>query len=502
MMKSCLSCIVTARWSWLCYWLLFSRFVTAQEVDWSIIDRALQSDQAAILEQTKSTKTPQFAALLQAHTAPLAAERYWLPRPRTVTNKSDEATQQLYSEWLASRTPIVEQRWQWAKQAISVGNVTRAWELLHRILVDQPNHIGARLLLGYRFHQQAWHRPPTVALLQAGKVDHPQFGWMSEEDVKRYESGQRFYRGNWISMDKEMQLRTTIQNGWRIETPHYQLTTNYSLDEGLRMARRLEELVEAWQQLFPLYFVSPKDLQQRLNEVEKLLAAKTADPQTVASKLPAWSWEQRKFNVVLLATRDEYNQQLKAAQPNIAQTLGIYFASTKTAYFFVGRDQDPGTVLHEATHQLFQESARTSNTAGATCGFWMLEAVACYMETLETIPQGWFVGGTDTLRVKAARQRLLRDQFYVPLAELNAKSMKQLQADPNLPKIYSQSAGLWQFLMHAQAGRFRAPALQSLQMIYRPAPPVQARDVEQLWPLKSEELDTAYREYLKQFGAP
>ncbi len=35
------------------------------------------------------------------------------------------------------------------------------------------------------------------------------------------------------------------------------------------MARRLEELVEAWQQLFPLYFVSPKDLQLRLSEVEK-----------------------------------------------------------------------------------------------------------------------------------------------------------------------------------------------------------------------------------------
>ncbi len=85
-------------------------------------------------------------------------------------------------------------------------------------------------------------------------------------------------------------------------------------------------------------------------------------------------------------------------------------------------------MLHEATHQLFQESARTSNTAGLNMRFWMLEAVACYMETLETIPQGWFVGGTDALRVKAARQRLLSDQFYIPLAELNAKSMKQLQS--------------------------------------------------------------------------
>src|SRR5690606_41316374 len=55
---------------------------------------------------------------------------------------------------------------------------------------------------------------------------------------------------------------------------------------------------------------------------------------------------------------------------------------------------------------------------GVRHNFWLIEAIACYFESLAPREGYLTVGGTETQRFRAAQYRLLNDRFYVPLAEL------------------------------------------------------------------------------------
>ncbi|MGC4004463.1 MAG: hypothetical protein QM811_15625 [Pirellulales bacterium] len=266
-------------------------------------------------------------------------------------------------------------------------------------MYENPDHAAARAALGYERYEGRWLRPATIALLKSGNVLHPTFGWLPADHVKRYEGKSRFYRNKWLSIEEDAQLRTTIQNGWRIESESYVVTTNHSLEEGARLSKRLEELREVWLRVYAGYLFTADELRTRFD------AAADDKPQK-----PLFASGKR-FAVALFVDREQYNAALKPAQPRIDITLGIYFAKTKTAYFFAGEEQDPGTVFHEATHQLFQESRPTSVDAGGKGCFWMVEAAACYMETLADAGDGWTVGGVETPRVLAARNDCWSTRF-------------------------------------------------------------------------------------------
>ena len=46
-----------------------------------------------------------------------------------------------------------------------------------------------------------------------------------------------------MTADEETRLRRENHDPWRVETDHYVVTTNDSLEEGVALARRLEQLV-------------------------------------------------------------------------------------------------------------------------------------------------------------------------------------------------------------------------------------------------------------------
>jgi len=215
---------------------------------------------------------------------------------------------------------------------------------------------------------------------------------------------------------------------------------------------------------------------------------------------------------VLCATRRQYVAELEPLEPAIGRTNGIYWAPTRTVWFFdepaavvTGEEHAGGgleafTIHHEATHQLFAEArppapaAAAAAGAGERCGFWAVEAVACYMETLAPMPHGWTVGGLDAGRVPAARQRLLEEGDYVPLAELAALGRAALQADDRLTWIYSQAAGLADFLMNGRGGRYREAFLAYLARVY--AGTADADTLARLCGRTYAELDEEYRRHL------
>ncbi|MBL7194415.1 MAG: hypothetical protein ISS73_10720, partial [Pirellulales bacterium] len=169
---------------------------------------------------------------------------------------------------------------------------------------------------------------------------------------------------------------------------------------------------------------------------------------------------------------------------------------TQTTYFFESDDVAAGTVFHEATHQLFAESRRTSRLAGEQHGFWVIEAVACYMESLEPTETGWRLGGLDHGRVPMAVERLTLDNFYVPLETLCSLGRGEFQAHPQLPPLYSQISGLADFFLNGQQGRYREAFLTYLQRIYTGSG--RPDSLAALCDTDFEDLDEQYRRHVSR----
>jgi hypothetical protein len=364
-----------------------------------------------------------------------------------------------------------------AGRALNAHQPRVAYELLVEALRENPDQEQARAILGYQRYGDLWQTAFAAARTKAGQVWHEKYGWLPAAQVARYEQGSRYHNGRWVSAEEDARLHQDIKNGWQIETEHYAITTNCSLEEGVALSRRLERLYSIWQQVFPTYAMTEAELSK--------LFQNPAGPRR----------SRKQHNVIYFRNREEYNAWF-ADEPQIAMSLGIYRFDKKAAYFFAGKDQEPGTVDHEATHQLFWETRPVAPDVGAKNNFWAVEAVAVFMESLVEHDGYYTLGGLQEGRVPAAYQRLVKDNFYVPLAELTAMGMKTLQRDPRLPKIYSQSAGLAWFLMSGQDGGLRDLFTTYLQAIYSGR-----ADDGTLAKLTGEtysNLDRSYEEFMKQ----
>ena len=245
----------------------------------------------------------------------------------------------------------------------------------------------------------------------------------------------------------------------------------------MRLATRLERLYDAWQQMFAGFVAN-----------EARLARRYAGQAAVRS-------EPARHKVVYYRDRDEYVAALEKQEPDIGISTGFYLAEKKTAYFFDSGAEDDSNLNHEATHQLFSELGRSVRDVGREANFWVVEGIACYMESL-ALENGWhLLGGEDAVRLRDAEHRLVVDEFYVPLAELTSYSMERLKRDPKIAMLYSQSSGLTYFLLNYDGGRYRAPLVDYLAAIY------QGRDrpgtLAKLCSTSDTDLDREYRQFIK-----
>lgn len=441
---------------------------------------------AAWCDEQKQPELAQRTRAWSLKRDPLKLYLFDLPASRAAEDAAMTVDDQPPSaQWLAEfhklRDAQAESLFALAKQAIKEHRPSLAYELVGEAARENPDHKQARSLLGYVKIQDAWRTPYEVKQLSAGKVWHDKFGWLPKAHVSRYDAGERFYKGRWISTDDEAKLRSDMARGWRVESEHYAVTTNHSLEEGVKLSQRLEKLYRIWQQVFVRFGASEAELAKRLD-------GKGARPR-----------DARQHNVVYYRTRDEYNRALEPLQPRIAMTLGIYFDTSQTAYFFAGEDQEPGTLYHEATHQLFQETRPVAKELGRRDNFWIIEAIACYMESLEE-QQGYVtLGGASAGRMPAATERLLVDKYYVPLAELAPLGLAEMQAHADISKLYSQSAGLAQFLMHAGGGKYREALVAYLDAVY--SGKAKPGTLAGLTDSDFDGLDAAYRQFVESTAA-
>ena len=283
--------------------------------------------------------------------------------------------------------------------------------------------------------------------------------------------------GRWITAEEDARLHRDIRSGWDVETEHYTIRTDYSLEAAVALGGKLENLCRLWRQMFLGFYSSEA-------HVLNLLSSRQPhgpDPY--------------RFSVVYYRDRDDYNRALRKSMPNIGISVGVFWPKTGKSYFFAGQGSDPRTMYHEATHQLFQQSRHASPAVEKNGNFWIVEGIAVYMESLRR-ENGWNVlGGLDDLRVVAARQHLVEGDFYVPFAELVGYNMQQVQGDPKVRSLYSQAAGMASFLIHYDGGHYRSALAAYLSEVYS------GRDdrgaLARLTGASYEELDRQYHAFLK-----
>jgi hypothetical protein len=357
-------------------------------------------------------------------------------------------------------------------------NVTDAYVLFFRVLREDPDHTRSREALGYKLEDGRWRTPYEVTKAFGKQIWDDRYGWQLRDRLERYEKGERFYRGHWLSAAEEARQVTDLASGWEVTTEHFAVRTDHSLEAGVALAARLERFYLVWQQLFAGYRMKPTNIFRSLGLQGRRF---TEAPMRHA--------------VSYYRNRDEYVAALVKKEPNIAVTTGYYDPDARVTHFFAGPGEDISTIYHEATHQFFYERRESRAEPGLTANFWIVEGAACYLESLVEHDGYVTVGGADTLRLKAARYRCFEDDCYVPLAEFTTFGRKQMQHDARLQQFYSQAAGLTHFLVHFERGRYRNALMQYLGAVYtghdRP------ETLAELTGTPYPELDAQYRAWLK-----
>ncbi len=438
----------------------------------ALADWAQAHGLAAEAQKTRSWLTPQDPSTLYIARLP---EPVGPPKPPPDATGPQAEWHQRF--WQLRRQQAAA-LWELARRAARAGQASLAVQLVLDAAREDPDHEAIRRFLGYQPYQGAWRTDYELRKLRAGQVWHERFGWLPKSHISRYEQGQRYYQGRWISAEEDARLHSDIHHGWDIETEHYLIRTNHSLEAGVALGVKLERLYRVWRQLFFRYYATEEQMASWFN---------------LQAKAQALRFPQHR--VVYFKNREQYLAALREAIPQIDQTIGLYLAPTRRCYFFAGDEFEERTLLHEATHQLFHETRPVAPQVGQAANFWIIEGVALLMETLRQEGDWLLLGGWEDQRIQAARYRLLEENFYVPLAEFCSYGMEKFQSNPRIATLYSQAAGLTHFLVFYDGGRYRDALIEYLRAVYsgRDDPGTLAR----LTKTPYAELDRQYRQYMQ-----
>ena len=375
-----------------------------------------------------------------------------------------------------------------SRRAITEGQPSMAFHWIREVAFHDPDHHQARKALGFVRYEDGWATPFTAERLRSGFVWHDQFGWIQQPHVDDYERGRRYYKGKWMSATREASIRNDFRYGWEVLTEHFEIRTNHSLERGVELGKALEDFHQFFVREFAGFFNTKQQMQALFN-------SGSADIRGHG----------RRHTIYYYRTRGEYIAALKRKQSNIEITNGIYMPNDRIAYFYDDPENPSGllgTMFHEVTHQLLGESARSIKDVGEHANFWLIEGIACYMESFTRQGGRLTVGDPLHSRIRWARIRLLEEEFFIPMARLTVLGRREFQFGSDsetLARVYSQVSGMVHFFLHAQDGVYREAFVEHLSQVYSPDSRVRKRTatLDQLTGVPFDELDGQYVEYIK-----
>jgi hypothetical protein len=375
------------------------------------------------------------------------------------------------------------------RKALRAGYPSYAFQILEEVVRQNPDHAIARKILGFKLRGKEWVTPFANEQMEKGNVWDETFGWLPKDHLAKYKAGKRWCNGRWMSAEQEAEICRDFRHAWQVRTDHYLVRTNYSLERGVEIAKKLEQFHDFFMQTFAAFFSTP-------DQMTKLF-------QTAGSTSTLQS-RSRPYRVDYFRTRDEYVQRLIKKVPQIRITNGLYFTGDRVAYFYYDPQMpNEDTLFHEATHQLFYENDRKDRAVAMDANFWIVEGIACYMESYHVEKGQSIVGDPKHARILAARHRVVVDNYYVPLERFAEMGMVAFQSSHEITKNYSQAAGLAHFFMLYEGGRYRDALTEHLSEIYRAGPRQRfaVRSLAELTKVPFSVLDQQYEEYMRLLPA-
>lgn len=442
--------------------------------------------------------------------------------PRMVTPEVDRTLSLDEQQWQLQLRHHREERaselYTLARSALRAGFPSLAFAMVGDVVRIDPDHKYGRSVLGQqvlndtarkddRGYAGEWVSAFEKQMRSGSKpqIYHPLYGWIPAANVARYDEGQRPWKGNWISVDKEAELRRDFRNAWEIPSEHFIIKTNVSLEAGVELSQQLELFFSWLQQNFAAFFDTPQALQERFENAVQRSSARKAKP----------------MEVHYYATREEYQKRVEGKVPPSLETNGLYWEPDRTSYFFLNRERkDFSTLFHEATHQILDvytiEDRRLAARAKAlkqkerrpvpwvlceNSNFWIIEGLACYFESFEIVDGKVSLGRPDYIRFDTARQRMLNPEyyFYLPAQQFFALGKDEFQGHPQVSPLYTQASGFAHFLMHYEEGLYRDDLIALLAAIYRPDPTTVLTEpsLTKIAGVTFDELDHQYRTHLQ-----
>lgn len=231
-------------------------------------------------------------------------------------------------------------------------------------------------------------------------------------------------------------------------TPNFEIVSQAGIRPTEEVAELCEQVFAIWKQIFFSVW---------------------ADQQTSA---PEYARSQgSKFSVTLFRDKSAYEKALKSTERNIGISTGFYDPNRKMALFYWDGQKTQETVVHELVHQFFFE-ANSQNVALDTDngpGFWIIEGIALYMESMSTRACGGGiladVGGWDAPRFQAGRYRRLNDQFWSQWDEFRSATGTRFRRGKDIAVWYSQACGLAHLWMDGTPEQKRS-LIKYIQSVY------------------------------------
>ena len=375
-------------------------------------------------------------------------------------------------------------------------------ECLRAVIARDPDHAEARRLLGHVKHDGGWATPHAVVQFQAGMTLHPTYGWVRKSWIPHLEKGELPLNGGapegserWAPAAQADGRHADWRNAWTINTEHFQIRTNVPLAESIAFGRHLETLHDVFNALFADVIGENLPLAVRYRS-KTGPAPKAPEPHYVS----------------YFAERQEYVDQLRAQQPNIEESLGLYLPPKRGsrrghAYFFRDKAGELGvtdTLFHEVSHQLLFESgvARPDAYKQNAGNFWVFEGLGTYFETLRIDDDGSVrIGGLIGARNEEAIKRLRTIGAAVPM-----KTLVQYDSDAfnagNIFRHYQQASALTTFFMHAKNEEYRDGFLMYVRDACKGAlRRGSAHTLEERIGVPAAKLDAEFAAYLNEAAA-
>ncbi len=259
--------------------------------------------------------------------------------------------------------------------------------------------------------------------------------------------------------------------GWKpgsyqqIDTPHFTIYSRAPADASRNVAHDLENCYWVWTQMFfPFWEAAP--------QLTTVFADLSAD-QNVADFLGKTSSRitaGRKLRVVMFRDAAEYVRTLGPENPGIERSTGFYHDSLQTTFLYAAENDDAATRRHEMVHQLFRQATRSAlgkKMPAEDSGFWLVEGIAGYFESLQLHGGVATIGGWDSSRLQFARYRMLVMRDTMPMSELTADGRVAAQQRPDLARWYAHAIAQTHHLLDSQRESDRRYIYDQLAQCYQ-----------------------------------